>query len=79
MDGHNSHLKSLMTTMTDSYDYIIYNEVNIEASSKLLSVSKSNVFSFSLTNEDDILIDLNGLNFVFTIILFTYFKNTLPS
>ena len=72
VDGHNSHLKSLMTTTTDSYDYIIYNEGNIDASSKRLSVSKSNVFNFTLTTEDDILIDLNGLNFVFTIVLFTY-------
>lgn len=71
-NGHNSHLKSIASSVTNSFDYIIYNETNIEASSKMISRSKSNVYRFMLTNENNILLDLNGQNIVFVLLLYKF-------
>jgi hypothetical protein len=68
--GHNSHLKSLMTTTTNSFDYIIFQNNTISETSKHMNMSKSNVYNFQLTDEAGIELPLNGLNMVFVVLVY---------
>jgi hypothetical protein len=70
VSGHNSHLKSLMTTTTNSFDYIIFNNNTISETSKSINRSKSNIYSFQLTDETGIELPLNGLNMVFVVLVY---------
>lgn len=57
---------------TSDYSYIIYQATELTAYSKKISITNTSIISatFYLTDEDNNLVDLNGLNWNFTIIFY---------
>lgn len=60
-----------------SFSNITYRAIDIEANSKLIAVNTSNIYNFSLRNENGVELDLNGLNIIFSLML--YKKNDIHS
>jgi hypothetical protein len=66
----NNILDNIITPADISFSYIIYNNSNPSEYSKKFNGNGSNNFRFQLTDEDNRPIDLNGLNFLFTIMIY---------
>ena len=62
-NAQNSSFSNVSWTNPDPYNY-----------SKNLNTSNNNIFNFQLTDENNVLMDLNGRNWLITIILFTQDK-----
>jgi hypothetical protein len=82
-NGDNSVLQEIFSDNNAPFSNIVYLCPDIECYSRKLRTDKSNTYSFSLTDENGRSINLNGLNMVFTIVLYkkdnftTIFKNYL--
>lgn len=74
-DGNNGMLSNILSSSSNSFDYIIYNNNRLHELSRKIVRSKGDLYSFSLTNEDNIPIDLNGLNMTFQIMIFHHSEN----
>ena len=61
-----SVLQEIYSTTTPDFCCITFNQTNVEMNSKEL-MTNSNNFSFTLTDEDNNILDLNGQNIVFSI------------
>ena len=59
-DPNSDVLQSIFVSATPDFTSIVYQCYQYETAVKKISVAKSNVFRFTLTNEDGQLIDLNG-------------------
>ena len=71
MDDKTDVLEGIFASSTPTYSNIIYSVPGaIEACSQLLSISSSNVYTFTLTDEHNNVLNLNGLNCVFTIVIY---------
>jgi hypothetical protein len=69
--AQNDVLQEIYASSTPSFSNIIYqNSGAIEAYSKKLLTPNNNIYSFSLTDEKENLINLNGLNCVITIVVY---------
>jgi hypothetical protein len=66
----NNILYNIYTGLTENQSYIINHNDNPLINCKTFVSNYSNIWRFWLSNEDDMSIDLNGLNFNFTILLF---------
>jgi hypothetical protein len=69
-------LQEIYTTGIPTSSYIKYDCQQLEAYAKPFN-SKSDVYQFYLTNEDDVYLDLNGVNLEITIIVFE--KNNIDA
>lgn len=65
-----SILGNIITPIDSSYSYVVYYNSAILEKSKKYSGSGSNVYWFKLVNENGDKINLNGLNMVFTIMIY---------
>ena len=65
-----ARLKSILSGGWNSFDHIVYENNNLIATSKRMNISKNNIYSFTLTNTQGNIIDLNGNNFTFAILIF---------
>jgi hypothetical protein len=63
-------LQNIISTGNADYSFIIFQNNNINGYSKKLNTKNINSFYFKLTNEDNEIINLNGLNIVFTIMIY---------
>lgn len=72
VNERNGHLKAIMSSGTNSYDYIIFENKTIHETAKKMVRSKNNVYTFTLTDSNNQLIELNGNELVFTIIIFRH-------
>lgn len=63
-------LQNIITVHNSTFSYIIFQNPNVEEYAKNFSQNKYNVYRFILTDEDGNEIHLNGLNIVFTIMLY---------
>jgi len=63
-------LQVIFAGSNGNFSNIEYKCSDVQAFSKPLSTSKSNVYKFNISNEDGHPINLNGLNIVFTILVF---------
>jgi hypothetical protein len=70
-------LQNIISSQASDYDYITWNNSCPNEYSKQFVKSKSNIYSFTITDEDFNPIHLNGLNCVFTLML--YKSNDLGS
>lgn len=69
-------LQSILSTTTDSFDYIIFQNGSIHETSQKMTKVKSNIYTFSITDEDSNILDLNGLNIVLTLMVFKHAEST---
>jgi hypothetical protein len=74
-NGNDSILQEVFATTTSDYSSIVFQQMDVEAYSKDITTNTNNVYRFYLSDENDKAIDLNGLNMVFTIVL--YQKNNI--
>ena len=70
-NGVDSVLQELYSASTVTFGNVIYNNPDPISNSKQLTTQNNNVYHFSLTDESSELIELNGLNIVFTLMVFT--------
>jgi hypothetical protein len=63
-------LQNIITSGDSDFSMIVWNNNNISEYSKILTIAKSNVYSFKLLNEDGIVMDTNGLNIVICIMVY---------
>lgn len=68
-------LQNIITTGDSDFSYITWSNQNIEMYSKVFNGSRSSTAYFALTNEDNQIINLNGLNIVFTILIYKKREN----
>ena len=66
----NSILQEIYASGEPSYTYIKFTNYTPQEYSKPMTDSRSNLFTFNLTNEDGILIDTNGININFTLMVY---------
>jgi hypothetical protein len=64
--ANKSVLQEIYTTANPDFSSINFNQNNIELNSKEL-IYKDNNFTFSITDEDDNVLDLNGQDVVFSV------------
>jgi hypothetical protein len=77
MEG-NSVLQCVFSSSdSPAYSNIAYRAIDVEANSKEMVASTGNIYRFYLTNEDEVPINLNGLNFIISLML--YKQNNLSS
>jgi len=69
-NGVDDILQEILGVDSPSYGNIIYQCPNVEAYAKKLSSNSNNIYHFKLTDEDDVSIDLNGQNIVFSLLFF---------
>jgi hypothetical protein len=74
---NNTVLSNIISTTTNDFNYINYQCVNPNEYSKDFARTKSNSYYFIITDEDFNEISLNGLNVVFTVML--YKRNNIDS
>lgn len=65
-------LQSIYTTQTPGFGAIGYLCPDVLAYSRRFSKANSNIYNFEITDEDGVIIEMNGLNIIFDIILYTY-------
>lgn len=70
-----SILQNIIATGNSDFSYITWINQNIEMYSKVFVGNGSSSAHFSLTNEDSQMISLNGLNIVFTLLLYKKREN----
>jgi len=63
-------LQEILGVDSPSYGNIVYQCISVEGYEKQISSNRNNVYRFYLTDEDDLPIDLNGQNIVFTLLFF---------
>lgn len=66
----NNILQNIITPLNSSFSYIVFENKSVAEYSKIFNNSNSNVFDFSFTNESGEILDFNGLNVVFTILVY---------
>lgn len=71
-------LQNIITTGNADYSYISFTQNDTQMYSKNFNGSSSSSCRFYLTNEDNEIIDTNGLNIVFTIMLYKSHENIDP-
>jgi hypothetical protein len=71
----NGILQNIISSGSDDFNFISFHNPNPNEYSKKFVKSRSNVFNFLITDEDYNPVSLNGLNVVFTIML--YRKNDI--
>lgn len=64
-------LQEVYAVASESYSNIVYRQDNIIYNCKKLSRGKNNVFTFWLTNENNDNIELNGINWLVTLCIFS--------
>ncbi len=69
-NGKDDILNEIFIGSSPDYSSIKYQCIDVDAYSKELQTNNSNTYKFWLTNEDDILMDLNGLNIVLTLLVY---------
>lgn len=69
-NGHDNVLQEVLAVENSDYSNIVYQCHDLEAYAKPIINNANNVYHFYLTDEDDVPIDLNGINLVFTLVLF---------
>lgn len=77
-NGSDDILNEIFVSNSVDYSTIKYQCPDVDAYSKELQTINSSVFSFWITNEDSQVMNLNGLNVVFTLLLYRkdpIFKN----
>lgn len=67
---NNMILQDIITSVNPSYSNIVFNCPSILEYSKNFVKSKSNFYTFSLYNEDNEIMNLNGINIVMTIMIY---------
>ena len=70
VDDKTSILQEVYSNNTIPYSYIVYNCVNPDLYSKRLKTNTSSSFNFSLTDDHNIEIDLNGHEIAVTLMLY---------
>jgi hypothetical protein len=63
-------LCNIITPQDSSFSFIVYTNTSVYEYSKVYTGSKSNIYSFRLQDENGNKINLNGLNMVFTLMLY---------
>jgi len=82
-NGENSILQEVFGNNSVAFSNITYQCPDVLSYSRRLRTNQSNSYTFSLTDEHNRQVDLNGVNVIFTIVLFkkdnftTVFKNYL--
>ncbi len=69
--NHVGILQEIYCHNSADYDNIIFNNNNADLYSKNMNSANNNVYRFFLTNEDGVLMDLNGQNWTMTLVCFT--------
>jgi hypothetical protein len=69
-NGKDDILNEIFIGSSPDYSSIKYQCPDVDSYSKELQTNTSNVYSFWLTNEDNVLMDLNGLNIVLTLMVY---------
>ena len=69
-DGADDVLQEIYTSGVPDFSNIAYEVKQYETSSRAITTSKSKVFRFALTNEDGVIMNLNGRNWVFTLLIY---------
>lgn len=69
-NGKDDILNEIFISNSPDYSSIKYQCPDVDAYSKELQTNTSNTYSFWLSNEDNILMDLNGLNIVLTVMVY---------
>jgi hypothetical protein len=67
-NGKDDILNEIFIGSSPDYSSIKYQCVDVDAYSKELQTNSSNIYRFWLTNEDDVIMNLNGLNIVLTLL-----------
>lgn len=67
---NDSILQNIFTSADSSFSFVNWHNSSPYEYSKNFSQSRSNIYSFTLTNENNEEINLNGLNMVFTIMVY---------
>lgn len=68
-------LQEIFSSSSNDFSSIVFQQTEAEAYSKDITSNTSNIYSFYLTNENNKPINLNGLNLVFSLVL--YEKNPI--
>lgn len=68
--GNDDILLSIDSSTSLNYASITYTNYSPEYNTKVLSSKHNNVYSFTLTDENGIVLDLNGLNLNFTLLFY---------
>lgn len=63
-------LQNIISVGTSDYNYIVFENKTPYEYAKVFSKAPKNIYNFTLTDENKNTIDLNGLNMVFTLMLF---------
>lgn len=66
-----SILQELYSASTITYGTIVFNNLDPVSNAKVLRSANNNVYRFTLTDESNEIINLNGLNIVFTVMVCT--------
>ena len=69
-NGDDNVLQEIFVSGSSDYSNIKYQCIDVVACSKEIAFNNSNVFRFHLTSEDDHDINLNGLNIVFSLLMY---------
>lgn len=68
--GQDDTLQHIQAGSTVDYGTINYECREVDSNSRQLGSAENNVFRFSLTDEDKVTMSLNGLNMVFTLVIY---------
>lgn len=69
-DGTDDVLQEIFASSSADFTDIRFQNFNIEAYSKTLTSNSKNIYQFTLTDENDVHIDTNGVNLQITLMLF---------
>jgi hypothetical protein len=69
-NGKDDILNEIFVAGSADYSSIKYQCPDVDSYSKELQTNTSNIYSFAITNEDGVLMDLNGLNIVLTLMVY---------
>lgn len=67
-------LQNIPTSTAPPYSYVVWQNYAPETYSKKLRTNASNVFTFQITDENGLEVDLNGVNLVLTIMVYKELK-----
>jgi len=74
-NGDDNILQEVFSVQNSDYSSIVFQQQSVEGYSKSITTNTNNVYRFYLLDEDGNAIDLNGQNFVFTLLM--YRKNNV--
>jgi hypothetical protein len=63
-------LQNISSSGNSDFSYIVYQNFNLDIYSKTMNSNTSNTYNFILTDEDGNEINLNGLNMIFTLLVY---------